>query len=416
MIKLLPRLRAGLDIFPSPVPERPGLLLRDPFRYTEEIIIIPPLLSSGLLYFDGERTKIELQAHLSNLTGQFISGEIIEAMFDALRSRGFLETEEFEHLRAQRHAEFAAAPRRLPAHAGAAYPEQADDLRLKLEEYLQHNDGHSANTVIETNDGQATDSLIGIAAPHVSPEGGWPCYAAAYRCVPRRVADQTVVLLGTSHYGEPEKFGLTRKPFVTPLGTLQVNTALVDWITARAGEAVVLEDYCHAIEHSLEFQCLFLQQRLGSEFKIVPILCGPFADGLLFGRAPETDTKVERFFQTLGELAELRRSQLFWVLGIDLAHIGRRYGDPFVARAERGQMAEVRELDAERLRRVCAGDGAGFFELVKPDRDRLKWCGFSPLYTFLQTVKGARGNVLRYDQWNIDEQSVVSFTALEFIS
>ena len=39
MTKLLPRLRAGLDIFPSPVPERPGLLLRDPFRYTEEIII-----------------------------------------------------------------------------------------------------------------------------------------------------------------------------------------------------------------------------------------------------------------------------------------------------------------------------------------------------------------------------------------
>jgi len=412
MIKLLPRLRAGLDIFPSPVPDRPGLLLRDPFRYTEEIIIIPPLLARGLLYFDGERTKIELQAYLSSQTGQFIPGEIIEAMFDALNSHGFLETEEFERLRVQRHAEFAAAPQRLPAHAGTAYPEQADGLRLRLDEYLRH--GQSANPVIETNNGQASDSLIGIAAPHVSPEGGWPCYAAAYNRVPRHVAEKTIVLLGTSHYGEPEKFGLTRKPFVTPLGTLEVNTELVDWIIARAGESVVLEDYCHAIEHSLEFQCLFLQQKLGSDFKIVPILCGPFADGLLFGRPPETDPKVERFFQTLGEMAELHRSRLFWVLGIDLAHIGRRYGDPFVARAEHGQMIEVREHDAERLRRVCEGDAAGFFELVKPDRDRLKWCGFSPLYTFLQTIKGARGNVLRYDQWNIDEQSVVSFTALEF--
>src|SRR5262245_57590766 len=131
MTKLLPRLRAGLDIFPSPVPDRPGLLLRDPFRYTEEILIIPPLLAIGLLYFDGERTKIELQAYLSSQTGQFIPGEIIESMFDALRSHGFLETEEFEQLRAQRHAEFAAAPHRLPAHAGAAYPDQTDGLRLQ---------------------------------------------------------------------------------------------------------------------------------------------------------------------------------------------------------------------------------------------------------------------------------------------
>lgn len=414
MSKRLPQLRAGLDIFPSPVPERPGLLLRDPFRYTEDVIIIPPLLASGLLYFDGERTQIELQAHLSSLAGQPVSSDIIESMYDTLESRGFLETEEFERLRRRRHAEFAAAPLRLPAHAGAAYPDQTEALRLKLDEYLQHGDDYNTNAIIET--GQASDSLIGIAAPHVSPEGGWQCYAAAYSRVPLRVADKTIVLLGTSHYGEPEKFGLTRKPFVTPLGTLQVNTELVDWIIARAGEAVVLEDYCHAIEHSLEFQCLFLQQMLGSEFKIVPILCGPFADGLLFGRPPETDPKVERFFQTLGELAELHRSRLFWVLGIDLAHIGRRYGDPFVARAEQGHMAEVRELDAERLRRVCEGDGAGFFELVKPEHDRLKWCGFSPLYTFLHTVKGVRGNVLRYDQWNIDEQSVVSFTALEFIS
>ena len=32
----LPRLRGDLDLMPSPVAEQPGLLLRDPFRYTEE--------------------------------------------------------------------------------------------------------------------------------------------------------------------------------------------------------------------------------------------------------------------------------------------------------------------------------------------------------------------------------------------
>jgi hypothetical protein len=402
MTKRLPRLRAGLDIFPSPVPEQPGLLIRDPFRYTEDILIVPPLLASGLIYFDGERTELDLQAHLSGLTGQLVFSEVVESMVAALRARGFLETEEFERRRERRHAEFAASAARLPAHAGAAYPGKAAGLRLKLDEYLRHGDGH------------APGPILGLAAPHVSPEGGWQCYAAAYSRLRRPLVGRTVVVLGTSHYGEPEKFGLTRKPFVTPLGTLPVDTELVDWLLKRAAGSVILEDYCHAIEHSIEFQCIFLQQALGSEFKLLPILCGPFAESLLSGRPPEAVSGVARFFQALGELAELHQSRLFWVLGIDLAHVGRRYGDPFAATADRGLMAEVRQLDAERLRRVGEGDSAGFFELVKAEHDRLKWCGFPPLYTFLQAVKGARGHVLRYDQWNIDEQSVVSFAALEF--
>src|SRR5215813_7372361 len=106
MNKPLPRLRRGLDIFPSPVPERPGLLFRDPYRYTNEILIIPPLLSAALHYFDGESTLLDAQAYVSKLAGQLIPIEIIESMLDVMRENGFLETEEFHRLRATRHAEF----------------------------------------------------------------------------------------------------------------------------------------------------------------------------------------------------------------------------------------------------------------------------------------------------------------------
>ena len=405
MSKRLPQLRPGLDIFPSPVPERPGLLLRDPFRYTEEILIIPPLLVHGLLFLDGERTEIDLQAELSRLVGQIVPGEVVRSFVETLKDGGFLETEEFDRLRELRHHEFAAADLRQPAHSGSAYPADDQGLASKLNEYLGETDS------------AADGGLIGIAAPHVSPEGGWQCYAAAYNrlrgAARERLAEKTVVLLGTSHYGAPERFGLTRKPFVTPLGQAEVDTRLVNWLEARGGDAVISEDYCHAIEHSLEFQVVFLRQILGPGFKILPILCGPFVEGLFSGKPPETDDRVNRFLQVLGEMAERHREELFWVLGIDLAHIGRRYGDATAARAEQGYLGEVRELDAERLDRVCVGDGAGFFELVKPEHDRLRWCGFSPLYTFLKAMPGARGDLLRYDQWNIDEQSVVSFAALE---
>jgi hypothetical protein len=381
-------------------------LFRDPYRYTAEILIIPPLLSAALAFFDGESTLLDAQAYLSKLAGQLVPGVIISSMTDVLRLNGFLETEEFEHLRSARHKEFAASRNRVPAHAGMSYPDQAEELREVLDEYLQ--DNHNP----------ATEPIVGLAAPHVSPWGGWQCYAAAYGRLSgtagKKLKNKTIVLLGTSHYGEPEKFGLTRKPFTTPLGQLQPDLDLIKFIESRAGKSIVMEDYCHAIEHSIEFQCLFLQQMLGSDFRIVPILCGPFARAMQMGERPENDDNVMRFFDALGEMAELHDSKLFWTLGIDLAHMGMRYGDEIIARAEENEMLDVKEEDHERLRQVCAGDSEEFFELVKTDQDRLKWCGFSPLYTFLSSVLGARGSLLRYDQWNIDEGSVVSFAALEF--
>lgn len=407
MDKQLPRLRRGLDIFPSPVPDRPGFVVRDPFRYSTEMLIIPPLLAAGLSYFDGESTLLDVQAYLTRLVGQIVPSDVIQSMADVLQQNGYLETEELERLKRQRHSEFAAASERHPAHSGSGYPDQTAELRAQLDEYLK--DSLSP----------ATDPIIGLAAPHVSPFGGWQSYAAAYGRLSgqakQQLANKTIVLLGTSHYGQSEKFGLTRKPFVTPLGELKPDLEMIDFLTERADGSLLMEDYCHSFEHSIEFQCVFLQQMLGSDFKIVPILCGPFGKALYYGEPPENDDRVVRFFDALGEMAELNRSKLFWVLGVDLAHIGRRYGDDIVARADEAEMLDVKEDDHNRLKNICDGNVEEFFDLVRPEQDRLKWCGFSPLYTFMSAVPEARGKLLRYDQWNIDEESVVSFAAMEFV-
>jgi hypothetical protein len=94
--------------------------------------------------------------------------------------------------------------------------------------------------------------------------------------------------------------------------------------------------------------------------------------------------------------------------------MGRRYGDEFVALADRSQMLEVAERDQARIEKVSNADARGFWELVQQNRDDLKWCGSSPLYTFLSAVPGATGKLRRYQQWNIDPQSVVSFAAMTF--
>jgi MEMO1 family protein len=104
------------------------------------------------------------------------------------------------------------------------------------------------------------------------------------------------------------------------------------------------------------------------------------------------------------------------VLGIDMAHMGKRYGDQFAATADRGEMELVARRDHSRMERMENGDAPGFWDLVRENHDDLKWCGAAPIYTFLKAVPGARGHLLRYQQWNIDEHSVVSFAGMRFHS
>jgi AmmeMemoRadiSam system protein B len=167
------------------------------------------------------------------------------------------------------------------------------------------------------------------------------------------------------------------------------------------------------VEHSIEFQVVFLQHRFGPAVRIVPVLCGPFR-GTRDGALPEDDPGVERFLGALAEVAAREGRRLTWVLGVDMAHMGRRYGDAFEARAEEGLMLDVAERDRARFERVAAGDARGFWELVREKGDELKWCGASPLYSFLKAVGPASAHVARYEQWNIDEASVVSFAAMSF--
>ena len=182
---------------------------------------------------------------------------------------------------------------------------------------------------------------------------------------------------------------------------------------------MTLEDPCHFVEHAIEFQVVFLQYLFGPAVRILPVLCGAFADGPRTGRRPEANDQVARFVGALGELAAREGDRLSFVLGVDFAHVGRRYGDELAARANAGPLVTVAARDRARVERIAAGDADGFWELVaergdEAGYDDLKWCGTSPIYTFLRALPEARGELLGYDQWNIDEASVVSFGAMSF--
>jgi MEMO1 family protein len=396
----LPRLRTNLDFMVSPVADRPELLIRDCFRYSDAKLIVPPPLIPGLLCFDGLRSDVDLQEELTRSSGSPEFGRTAGHLIEALSQAGFLEDETYAKLKENRLSAFIQSPVREAAHAGSAYPAEIGPLRTVMQRYLLG----AAST---------QKGVMGIAAPHVSPEGGWQSYHAAYQELTPDLRDRTFVVLGTSHYGPSNKFGLTRKPFETPLGRTGIDAALVDELETQP--AVLMEDYCHAVEHSIEFQVLFLQAIYGPDVRILPVLCGSFGRSVLEGGVPEDDEHVKRFLGTLGEIAEREKKRLFWVLGVDMAHMGSRYGDKFSAHADHDEMTQVRARDMLRIERVNAADARGFWDLVKENRDDLKWCGSAPISTFMKAMPQARGTTLRYQQWNIDDTSVVSFAGISFV-
>jgi AmmeMemoRadiSam system protein B len=388
---------------PSPVEDRPGLLLRDSLHYSDTVLIIPPELVQCLACFDGEKTDRDLHEMLFRMSGDLRAGEACDQLTTALTRSGFLEDETFLQMREARHREFAEAPVRAPAHAGSAYPDDAEGLT----EIMRHWMGEP---VADTH----TGNVIGIAAPHVSPEGGYESYRAAYRHLTAEFRDKTFVILGTSHYGEPDRFGLTRKSYATPFGEARSDIGLVNELEHAAGNAIAMEDYCHAVEHSIEFQVVFLQSIFGPHIRVLPVLCGSYFRSIYNGGMPEDGEGVKRFLGSLGEIATRESHRLCWVLGVDMAHMGARYGDQFEAIANADEMLAVAERDRKRMESIALGDAPGFWELVRENRDDLKWCGSSPFYTFMKVRPDARGTVNRYEQWNIDAQSVVSFAGMTF--
>jgi AmmeMemoRadiSam system protein B len=399
----MPRLRLDLDLLPSPDPARPGLMIRDPFGYSSRVLLLPPLLAQSLQFFDGEQSELDLRHFLVQATGNLSAGAAADQLIGALDEAGFLDNERFAALRQESHRAFAEAPVRVASHIGpGGYPGDPAEMRTVFDGYFQgtHPEPDPAS--------------IAIAAPHVSPFGGWESYAAAYAAIPAAASDRVFVVLGTSHYGQPERFGLTRKPFETPYGQTTPALDLVDRLEKAAPSAVLMEDFCHAREHSIEFQIAFLQHRFGPSIPVMPVLCGPFAQSVYRGGRPEANEGVARFLDALAEMQHREGKRLFWVMGVDFAHIGSRYGDSEAAQPGEGLMTEVGARDRLRMEAIGRGAREEYWEDVQKGSDPLRWCGSAPLYTFMSAVRDAVGETHRYEQWAIDHESVVTFGAMSF--
>src|SRR6476646_10430304 len=96
----------NLDFMPSPSQEHPGLFIRDPYRFSDAMLIIPPPLIECLQCFDGQQTSLDLRASLVKATNNLEVGGLGQHLLDTLSKAGFLEDEQFARMEETRRRDF----------------------------------------------------------------------------------------------------------------------------------------------------------------------------------------------------------------------------------------------------------------------------------------------------------------------
>src|SRR6266700_2309326 len=94
---------------PSPSAEHPGLFIRDPYHFSDAMLVIPPVLVECLEFFDGRSTDLDLRASLVRIANRLDVSDIQDQLMQTLSDAGFLEDENFARMQSERRADFAAA-------------------------------------------------------------------------------------------------------------------------------------------------------------------------------------------------------------------------------------------------------------------------------------------------------------------
>jgi AmmeMemoRadiSam system protein B len=257
--------------------------------------------------------------------------------------------------------------------------------------------------------------LKGIIAPHIDFQRGGVCYAFAHREIWEKNSSNCFVIFGTAHTFMENPFCLTRKDFMTPLGRLNTEGAMIDAIQSRYPDDLFKDEGVHRSEHSIEFQCIFLRYLYPEPLplKIVPILCGSFHEGVERGISPMELKPVRQFIEALKESISSLGKEVCYLASADLSHMGLQFGDQ--EGMSEYDLRILAEEDQEMLGYVERMDGEGFFSSVLKERDRRRICGLPAIYAMLHSLDAKEGKLLKYGQALTQEtRSVVSFASLAF--
>jgi MEMO1 family protein len=408
-VEMNPRLRVAP--VPVEVQGKKMLLFQDPDQITEQTVLMPAEAAVFLQFFDGTRSLREIQAELTRLSGgQIVDTKIIEDIIGELDEHLLLESPRyFDHVSRLSEA-WMKDPVRPPYLAGEGYPDDPKQLTEFLDACYTSPDGPGPLPAQNS----ATD-LKAIIAPHLDLNESGPVIAHAFHKLAERTAASLFVIFGVGHKEAERIFVPSNKDYATPLGVAHTDQDLVESVFRRRKNRSPLSDYVHKQEHSIEFMVLFLQHALAGrrDFRILPVLVSGMTANLIAQAPPGPDPAYREFIDALKDALAERGEPVCFIGGVDLAHLGPRYGHQ--ERWAPIRMAEEEQNDRRMLGPLLQGDREAYFQVVAKDQNRRQVCGFPAIYALTDAADVKRGEYLKWSYWHDKQtQSVVSFVSMAF--
>lgn len=380
-----PILRTDIQTVMTLVNGRRMIVFQDPYELSEQRIAVDAGALPLLQLLDGRHEVFDIQCELTRQSGgQLVALADIEEFLNTLDRAFILNSESFRRTMDGLHTAFCRQGHRLCAHAGKSYDSDPEGLARFIEE----SEGELPPQTIRR------ETIHAVVAPHIDIRVARHTYVDAYRRLKGGRYDLAVIL-GINHNFQDGLFCVSPKNYRTPFGEVRTDRDFVEALKSKSQNGTLAtDDFGHKIEHSIEFQTIFLHHYL-KETPIVPILCGGIHEYLLARVNPFQDSRFMGFVETVREQAGMRGKVLF-VAGVDLSHVGLKFGDGVPAESI---LPRAQANDRIILNALMAGDGRAIFENAAATRDQYKVCGFPALVLLAELMAGKKGTLLDYQTY-----------------
>lgn len=400
-----------LEAFPVEHEGERLICLRDPNSVSDKVMLLSRETVFIISLFDGINSIEDIQTTCEEKFGERVPSEELENLIQRLDDALFLDSKRFKDHKDKIVEDFNSSTTRPSSHAGLSYPIEARELNEWIEKFFKEAEQKAPYK-------KSAGKLRGLISPHIDFTRGGHLYAKAYRELDETCEADTYIIFGTSHYAQVDNpFILTRKNFETPLGLSETDNDLIDKMIKECDWDLFEGEIAHRTEHSIEFQVAFLQYALREkkEYKIFPILCNSFFSLVQEGKSPREDKRVSHFLESLSEILRGLGDRAFIIAGVDMAHVGPKFGDK--EEVNELMLSRIKERDIKSLEFSEKLDAEGFYRSVEEEKDWRKVCGLSSIYATLSTIEADKAKLLGYDQaLEPDTGSVVSFASMGFYS
>jgi|TARA_B100000959_G_C14994337_1_gene629476 hypothetical protein len=354
--------------------------LRDPFQLSKETIAIPANIFVIVQKMNGESTAEEIASAAKAPPDQFIE------LLKKLDQVGLLWGPTMTQLESEKLAKLKE-DNTFGIRTSASLGKNPEACKEQLDSWFQ-----------ETEDPEFEDSIVGIVAPHLDYERGWPNYASAYYSWQKADNPDRVVILGTNHFGNGDGVVLSTIGFSTPIGTCPVDQQVVGKLIDKFGDGLIADMLDHAAEHSIELQIPWIQQCFGN----VPIIAALIPSPLIpMIEDNDCRTSTETFVTALQEILQDVEGTTYFVASADLSHVGQQFGEPRPVDDQR--KFDVEKHDREMMTKFIQGDADEFVDAMKWNNNATQWCSIGNMSAVMQLAKPNSIELIDYRQWCDDK-------------